>query len=71
MERDDAINWLVEKLSAWPKIYRGIASAPIGWVWFNFGDGEMSLVSKWHKPVRKADWIHFINQPHNDCESVY
>lgn len=71
MKRKEAIDWLVSNVSAWPKKYRGMVSAPIGWVWFNFGDGQMSLINKWDKPIHKSDWVHFINQPHCDAESVY
>lgn len=71
MKRNEAIDWVVKNVDNWPKKHRGIRSTPVGWVWFNFGDGEMSLINKWDKPIHKSDWLRFINEPHRDCESVY
>lgn len=70
LKRCESIDWCVKHISTWPRTYKGIVSTPSGWAWFNFG-GEMSLVNKWEKPIHKTDWVHFINEPHNDCASVF
>lgn len=70
MNRKQAIDWCVNHVNKWPRTYKGMASHPDKWAWFNFG-GEVMLINRWDKPIHQLHWIEALNKPHSDSESFF